>query len=154
RTHRRRRRARARRAVGGRRTVLQLTTDPEVELDGALDAVAAYGLAGSGRARPETPLPDGAWARFLESVASERLVGLLGAAIADGAWSVTDDQRVAAAALQADISIGSLLLERLLLDVADRFAADGVAVRVLKGPAVAHLDYRDPAWRSFGDLDL
>ncbi|HEX4490229.1 MAG TPA: nucleotidyltransferase family protein [Acidimicrobiia bacterium] len=127
---------------------------PSTDLDAALDALAAYGLAGSRHALPERPLADADFARLLESVASERLVGLLGAAIADGAWPVTNDQRVAAAALQVDVATASVLLERLLLGVVDRFAADGIGARVLKGPAVAHLDYGDPAWRSFGDLDL
>ena len=46
------------------------------------------------------------------------------------------------------------MLERLLLAVADRFGDAGIDFRVLKGPSVAHVDYPEPALRSFGDLDL
>jgi hypothetical protein len=47
-----------------------------------------------------------------------------------------------------------VLLERALLDTLPALEMAGVAVRVLKGPAVARLDYPDPAWRAFGDVDL
>jgi hypothetical protein len=47
-----------------------------------------------------------------------------------------------------------LLLERLLLRVADALDDAGVELRVLKGPAIARLDYPDPARRSFGDVDV
>jgi hypothetical protein len=133
--------------------VRQLTATP-VDVDSALDALAAYGLTGTRLALPAELLRDDAWPRFVASVATERLAGLLGAAIADGVWPVTDDQRAGAGALQTDVAAGALLLERLLLTVVERFAAAGVATRVLKGSAVAHLDFPDPAWRSFGDLDL
>ena len=33
-------------------------------------------------------------------------------------------------------------------------AGAGIGYRVLKGPAVAHLDYADPAQRAFGDVDV
>jgi hypothetical protein len=45
-------------------------------------------------------------------------------------------------------------LERALLEVAATLEAAGVPYRVLKGSAVAHLDYTDPADRAFGDVDL
>jgi hypothetical protein len=47
-----------------------------------------------------------------------------------------------------------VVLERIALDVVEDLGDVGVATRLLKGPAVAHLDYPDPAWRSFGDVDL
>lgn len=48
-----------------------------------------------------------------------------------------------------------LELELRLLEVKQWFEeADGVEFRVLKGPAVSHLDEPDPALRSFADLDL
>jgi hypothetical protein len=48
----------------------------------------------------------------------------------------------------------ALVLERLLLDVLAEFQARDVEVRVLKGPAVAHLDYPRAEQREFGDVDL
>ncbi len=48
-----------------------------------------------------------------------------------------------------------LELELRLLEVKDWFDdAGGVDFRVLKGPAVAHLDEFDPSLRSFADIDL
>ncbi len=47
-----------------------------------------------------------------------------------------------------------VLLERALAEVADVLVSSRVRFRLLKGPAVAHLDYPDPMWRTFGDLDL
>lgn len=48
-----------------------------------------------------------------------------------------------------------VLIEARLLEVRSWFdAAGGVEHRVVKGPAVAHLDESDPTMRSFADLDL
>jgi hypothetical protein len=46
------------------------------------------------------------------------------------------------------------MLERRLIEVADLLESDGIDMVVLKGTAVAHLAYPDPAYRSFGDNDL
>jgi hypothetical protein len=48
----------------------------------------------------------------------------------------------------------ALRLEQLLLSVVRELGRAGVQARVLKGTAVAHLDYADPALRPFGDIDL
>ena len=45
-------------------------------------------------------------------------------------------------------------LEQEVLTVIDLLTASAVDVRILKGSAVAHLDYPDPALRSFIDLDI
>ena len=47
-----------------------------------------------------------------------------------------------------------LRLERVALDVTADLAAAGIETRLLKGAATARLDYDDPSWRSFGDVDL
>ena len=47
-----------------------------------------------------------------------------------------------------------LSLEQQLVAVASLLADAGIESRVLKGSAYAHLDYPDPALRSFIDLDL
>ena len=123
-------------------------------VEATLDAVAAYGLAGSRRALPSTPLSRSEWTEFLDAVARERLAGMLGAAIGDGAFAVSAEQIEAAATLQTEVAATALLVERLLLVVADRFSENEIDFRVLKGPAVAHLDYPDPSLRCFGDLDV
>jgi hypothetical protein len=119
-----------------------------------LDAVAAYGFAGSRRAFPVEPLDGSVWPTFLTRIARQRIAGLLAAAIGDDAFPVTGEQRSEVAELQTQVAIATLILERLLLDVADRFDAEKLDFRVLKGSAVAHIDFPDPELRSFGDVDM
>jgi Uncharacterised nucleotidyltransferase len=131
-----------------------LNAAPLAGFGSALEGVAAYGLAGSRRTLPAEPISEPAWRDFLDRVARERLAGLLGLAIHDGVFPATDEQIDDAAALQTEVAVVALLLERLLLMVADRFDAADLDFRVLKGPSVAHVDYPEPSIRSFGDLDL
>jgi hypothetical protein len=49
---------------------------------------------------------------------------------------------------------GCVLVEALLVRVAARLDARHVRWAATKGSAVAHLDYPDPAWRAFADVDL
>lgn len=86
---------------------------------------------------------------------SERVVSVLAAAAGTGALRVSD------AAAHAELRhrhehamVQCLRLEQTLLLVAAELAAIGIEFRVLKGAAVARLDYPDPAWRSFGDVDI
>ena len=127
---------------------------PSSQVDSVLASVAAYGLAGTRHRLPIAPLEESTWRAFSSKVTEERLAGLLVAAICDNAFPVTDEQVDDAAFLQTEVAVDALVLERLLLVVADRFARDGLDFRVLKGPAVAYLDYPDPSLRCFGDIDL
>lgn len=45
-------------------------------------------------------------------------------------------------------------LEHHLISVSALLAERGIRSAVLKGGATAHLDYPDPTWREFGDIDL
>jgi len=54
----------------------------------------------------------------------------------------------------ANAMLWALALERELVLVTALLEEAGIGSVVLKGPAVAHTVYPDPAWRSFGDLDL
>ena len=47
-----------------------------------------------------------------------------------------------------------VLVEALLVRLADRLDDNGVRWRVTKGSALAHLDFPDPALRTFADVDL
>jgi hypothetical protein len=123
------------------------------DLERTVDAVAGYGFAG-GRALPREPVEPAAWPAFLNRVAQQRMVGLLAAAISNESFPITEPQRAAVVELETQVAVASLILERLLLDVAARFDHDGIDFRALKGSAVAHNDYPDPSLRSFGDVDL
>lgn len=117
-------------------------------------AVAAHGLPGAALAWPVTPLENRRWAHVLSTVTHERITGLLAAAITDGVFPVTPEQAAAADRAHRASMATAVLLERRLVRTAERFDAAGIEFRVLKGTAVAHLDFPDPALRSFGDNDL
>ncbi|MFW6033591.1 MAG: DegT/DnrJ/EryC1/StrS family aminotransferase, partial [bacterium] len=99
-------------------------------------------------------MPDGAWRDLLFHARSERIVAPLARAVRDGLVPATDAQAAEIMDLDMRAMAGVLALEAALLRVADVLGEYGLPFRVLKGPAVAHLDYPDPALREFGDLDL
>lgn len=117
-------------------------------------AVAAHGLPGATHPWPAAPLENGHWAGVLSTVTHQRITGLLAQAIADGAFPVTPEQADEADRAHRASMATAVLLERRLVRTAERFDAAGIEFRVLKGTAVAHLDFPDPALRSFGDNDL
>jgi len=117
-------------------------------------AVAAHGLPGSRLPLPDRPVDAGPWAHLISCAESQRIPGLLARAIAEGALPVTTDQAESAELVQRASMATSILLERTLLETGRCLHGAGIDFRVLKGTAVAHLDYPDPSMRSFGDIDL
>lgn len=117
-------------------------------------AVAAHGLAGTTLHLPTEPLRMGQFLQLLRSAQLQRITGLLWAAMRDGALPTTDEQLERAEWAHVEALAGVLSLERFLLDTVEALRGAGIPTRVLKGPALAHLDYPDPAWRTFGDVDL
>lgn len=117
-------------------------------------AIASYGLAASTRELPQRPVSADAWLTVLDAARNHRLLGLLCAAIESGLLPATDEQVQQARQLQLSAMVWVMRLENELLGAIDLLTASAVDVRVLKGSAVAHLDYPDPALRSFIDLDI
>jgi hypothetical protein len=121
-------------------------------LTGALAGVAtALGAGLPGVAVRTLALDDAA----MTTARDQRAVSLLASELAAGNLRLGpgDDDAALVAGHEAAM-VQCLLLERALLGVVGDLADAGVELRILKGPAVAHLDYPDPAWRTFGDLDL
>lgn len=116
-------------------------------------AVAAYGLSTS-HSFPAAPLSPEAWSALLTSARSNRVLGQLRAAADAGALPVTPEQRTEVRGAHRAVLLRVLSLEQHLVSVHSLLASAGVECRVLKGSAYAHLDYPEPAWRSFIDLDL
>jgi hypothetical protein len=116
--------------------------------------IACFGLAGHGGAWPTEPLSHPGWKSTLGQVDRLRLPGFLQAAIEAEALPVTEQQRQEAADLHLQWCSRALRLEQRLLQLAAILDAHGIEVVVLKGTAVAHLAYPDPAMRHFADLDL
>jgi hypothetical protein len=127
-------------------------TSPEIAA--ALRAIAAYGLPGSLPAGPAAPLDPVQWDELLLHVRLQRLSPLLARAVSDGTFPATDPQIKEALDVDTQALARVLVLEATLVQAAGLLSDAGVAFRVLKGPTVAHLDYPDPAWRDFGDIDL
>src|SRR5438309_10427000 len=56
--------------------------------------------------------------------------------------------------LQCDSLSQAVRLEHHLIDVIVLFVSHGIRSAVLKGGATAHLDYPNPSWREYADVDL
>jgi hypothetical protein len=125
----------------------------EVAPASRLGEVAAHGLPGRAEL-PDRPLDDASFAALLDHATLERVTPLLAMAVADGALPATGEQAARVATAHERAMRLCVLLEGALLETVSTLDDHGVAVRALKGPAVAHLDYPDPAWRAFGDVDV
>lgn len=124
------------------------------EVSSLLRAVAAYGLKSSLQVSPTEPLNQIAWEELLLHVRMQRISSLLTRAVVDGRVPATYAQIQEALDIDTQALARVLVLEATLVQLASVLGDADVHFRVLKGPAVAHLDYPDPAWRDFGDLDL
>lgn len=116
-------------------------------------AVAAWGLPTAHRL-PSAPLSDPAFTALVTACRRERVLGLLGAAVADGAFPTTAAQRAELDLVWQEWLGHAVRAERLALTVRDVLAAHGIPTRVLKGVALAHTAYPDPALRIYGDVDV
>jgi hypothetical protein len=103
---------------------------------------------------PAEPLSDLEWRRLIDKARHERMLGLLVATINDAALAVTDEQASEAHEAHVMALAGDLVRERELIGLVELLQRSGIDHRVLKGSAVAHLDYPDPSLRSFADVDL
>lgn len=121
-----------------------------VDIGDWMTRLAGWGLPGA-TALPPVPAP---MAGLLAPVRGEKLTGVLAAAAAAGDVDVTDTDRELLLTAHRDAMAEVLLLEDVLLDAVDLLDRAGVAHRVLKGSALAHLVHPDPAQRCFGDVDL
>lgn len=130
-----------------------MTGTEAAEIAVGLAAVAGHGLDAT-HPMPREPLPEPTFAMLLTASGEHRVLGLLGEAVREGAFPVTDRQY----ALLEDGLTGQhahgLRIERLLLDAVGALDGAGIDSRVLKGVALAHTVYPGPEWRVFADADL
>lgn len=118
-----------------------------------LASVTAYGLPTRLRL-PDEVLDDGQFDALVAESRSQRVLGMLAAAVAEGAFPVSEEQLERLGAEELSLAKQALVLERLLLRVASVLEHAEVPYRVFKGPALAHRAYPAPRWRMFADLDL
>ncbi len=88
------------------------------------------------------------------SASVNRVLGLLGSAVRDGAFPVTDAQREDLARRWEAWLAHAVRVERVLLEILDAFEPEPVTILALKGLALAHTSYPDPNARVFGDVDV
>ena len=121
-------------------------------LEATVAAIAGHGLD----RMPAEPIDVGseAWPGVRSAVVTGRITGHLVAAVLDGVVVLDEEAWEEALAAHRDAMVVALHLERLLLAVVRTCRDAGVDPIVLKGPAVAALDYPRPELRDFGDIDL
>ena len=115
--------------------------------------VAAFGLA-SRRSLSGLTVHKYAWTEFLSQCEEHRVLGLLAHAVRAGAVELEEYQVEALNSTLRTWLVHDLFVERSLLQSVDVLDAVGIPSRVLKGVALAHTVYEDPALRLFGDIDL
>jgi len=116
--------------------------------------VAGYGLKGWTPPTLSAPLDQPAWERLLSQATAQRMTGLMASMVSDGLLPVSDDQDEALASAHVAALARDLKVERTVLWALQHLSDAGLDHRVLKGTAVAHLDYADPGLRSFVDADI
>ncbi len=94
------------------------------------------------------------WQGILGVADEHRVLGILSTAEQQGLLTLDDTMLEALTARHVDLLHNCLVIESALLAALDVLDAAGIGSIVLKGVAVAHLDYPEPAMRSFEDVDL
>jgi len=130
--------------------VTALAVDPFV-VDPFLARVAGFGLAGSGDIGT---VPAEHWPATLAGVVLQRLGGHAVRAASRGVLHLTAAQSDELLERHEEQLAVDLRIERMLVQCDEILARAGIESRLLKGPAVAHRFYDDPALRSFGDGDV
>ncbi len=127
--------------------------DPAVldQYDREVALVMAWMLPGGRR----TVVPVGDLDRFVNTVAHQRVSGLVLEAFDQGAISgAPDDFRGRLVETQLAALRSSLAAEAASVEVSELFRSAGIRHAVLKGCATSQLDYPDPAMRVTGDVDV
>jgi hypothetical protein len=112
--------------------------------------ITAFGLADG----EPIQVPEMDWLRLLAQLDGQRLTGLAVAGAESGWLELTEEQGEQLLERHRMAMMQALALERWLLRVSVAFQAAAIESVVLKGPALAHTVYPNPAWRPFVDLDL
>ncbi len=103
---------------------------------------------------PAEPLEPAQWESLVAQAGNHGLEGLLVAAVADGSLPVTTVQRARSAVMELDLTRRRMAYEKRAGAALALLDAAGIEVRLLKGLAVARLEYPDDQLRPTGDLDV
>lgn len=118
----------------------------------SLRTVAIWGYVDS---EIRVPIDPAAFPGYAAALQTSRLIGPLLAAAAVGEVDVPDVLRADLIERQQAALAWCIQLEVRLLEIREWFDdAGGIEHRVIKGPAIAHLDALEPSLRTFADVDL
>jgi Uncharacterised nucleotidyltransferase len=117
-------------------------------------AVAAYGVGPPKAVLFERPVEDASWPKLVRLARDQRLLGLVQAAARDGVLALSTEQRELMERAHGEVVAETARAEEATVHVADHLASCGIQCRVLKGPALAHLDYPSAALRPFVHVSL
>jgi hypothetical protein len=117
-------------------------------------AVAAYGLGPPQGAISESRVDDSQWPRLIDLATGQRLVGLLHAAAKDGVIPLRNGQWNRLEDAQGQAVAQATHVEGCTVGIASALQDNGLECRVLKGPALANLDYPSPELRPFVHVNL
>jgi hypothetical protein len=117
-------------------------------------AVAAYGLGPPKDVLTDSPVDEVMWPRLLELAKAQRLVGLLSAAANDGVLALEGGQWAHLESASREILEQTARAEIATAEIAMTLEHAGIVSRVLKGPALAHLDYPSPGMRPYVHVNL
>lgn len=106
-----------------------------------------------GREGPVVPTR-ASWSLWTWTARQERVVPLLFNLVDFVPTDLTDPQRDETRQLMGAVLSRCVHLEHHLVESVRLLTQSGVRSAVLKGAATAHLDYPDPSWREFGDVDV
>jgi hypothetical protein len=100
-------------------------------------------------------VPDAAtWATWEWIARTERVIPLLYRLVDTALTDLPDEYREKTRQLHGAALARCVQLEHHLILAARVLGHHGIRSAVLKGAATAHLDYPDPSWREFHDIDL
>jgi hypothetical protein len=120
----------------------------------SIDDVRAA-LLGTLIGRRPTSVPDAAhWSEWAWLARAERVVPLLFLLVDSVPTDLGEVERREVRELQGAALSRCVQLEHHVIAVSELLAEHGITSAVLKGAATAHLDYPDPSWREFSDIDL
>ena len=112
-------------------------------------AVAAYGLGPPQELLERGPIEDATWPRLLEVARSQRLMGLLRQAANDGVLALQGGQWATLEESYRRTAEQTARAEQSTAYMAETLRGAGIESRILKGPAMAHLDYPSPDLRPY-----
>ena len=126
-----------------------------LELDAAtaFDRILSFGLDETREFEPFS-VADAEWQGLHRKLSSHRFTGIACAALQDGLLELDEGRKEQLYESQKRAMMWALALEREFVALAPAFAAAGIQIVLLKGPAFAHSVYPDPSWRPFADLDV